>query len=122
MSIGSVVAVAVFRMLAHVHTTTCQTTVWDPHWDPRLRSIIHGSLLERQADVYITAAFESAECTTLAAAKGLTDESSCLQGFTAIQRETLLHEVRDSDAEGVLQNNHSMTTTARHTAAALRIV
>jgi hypothetical protein len=51
--------------------------MWDPQWDPRLRSLIHDAF-QRQADFSVTIAFERADCTTLEAAKRLSSSSACL--------------------------------------------
>jgi hypothetical protein len=64
-----------------------KTTMFDPHWDPRLRRLIHRHLLERQAIFSDTALFEQAHCTTLEAAKALlTEEPSFLQSYPEAQR------------------------------------
>jgi hypothetical protein len=83
--------------------TSCKATIWDPHWDPRLRRLIHDFLLEAKADVQTCAVFEAAECTTLEAAKELTAESSCLKGFPATQRAKFLQELEAKDVNSGLR-------------------
>jgi hypothetical protein len=79
--------------------SSCWTTIWDPHWDPRRRMLIH-ALLHRQADFAISAAFERARCTTLDAAKCLTIHSPCLQVFQERERMQLLEAIDAADCEG----------------------
>jgi hypothetical protein len=71
-----------------------------PHWDPRLRRLVHDFLLEAQSDATTSAVFEAAECTTLEAAKALTVESACLQSFPTAQRASFLREVEAADITG----------------------
>ena len=56
-------------------------TIWDPHWDPRLRRLVHDFLLEAQSDATTSAVFEAAECTTLEAAKALTVDLRVYKAF-----------------------------------------
>jgi hypothetical protein len=79
--------------------TSCITTIWDPHWDPRLRRLIH-DVLRRKADFTVTAAFEKAGCTTLPLAKRLNTLSSCLDVFTEQQRAQFIEAVGAADCKG----------------------
>jgi hypothetical protein len=67
--------------------STCITTIYDPHWDPRLRRLIHDVLLKRRADLKTVVAFEQASCTTLEAAQYLTADSPCLKSFPKTRSE-----------------------------------
>jgi hypothetical protein len=86
-----------------MHPTSCKTTIWDPHWDPRLRRLIHDFLLEAKADAQTCAVFEAAECITLKAAKELTAESPCLTSFPSAQRAKFLQELEATDLKSGLQ-------------------
>eukprot|EP00953_Heterococcus_sp_UTEX-ZZ885_P036189 18659-Heterococcus_DN1.PRE.2 len=79
--------------------TSCFATIWDPHWDPRLRMLIH-DVLQRPADFAVTAAFEKARCTSLEAAKCLSISSPCLAGFKDHQRTELLKAIDAADCNG----------------------
>jgi hypothetical protein len=78
--------------------TSCLVTIWDPHWDPRLRMLIH-DVLQHQANFAVTAAFENVR-TTLEAAKCLTTSSPCLAGFTDHQRMQLVAAIDAADCKG----------------------
>jgi hypothetical protein len=89
--------------------SSCSTTYWDPHWDPRLRRLILETLqpyyedfaLKRSRAFAMTAAFEQDACTTLKDAKRLlTHDSACLRSFTAEQRECFLSKLAAADVEG----------------------
>jgi hypothetical protein len=86
--------------------SSCSTTFWDPHWDPRLRRLIHDTFqphyedfaLRRSIACTMTAAFEQDACTTLEDAKRLiTQEAACLRSFTAAQREIFLGKLAAAD-------------------------
>jgi hypothetical protein len=79
--------------------TSCFVTIWDAHWNPRLRMLIH-DVLQRPAEFAVTAAFENASCTSLEAAKCLTISSPCLAVFTDHQRMQLLEAIDAADCNG----------------------
>jgi hypothetical protein len=80
-----------------------QTTVFDPHWDPRLRQLIHRYLLGSQADSVITTLFEEAKCTTLEAAKALlTEERPFLESFPDARRTAFLQQLEAADVTGTV--------------------
>jgi hypothetical protein len=85
--------------------------MWDPHWDPRLRKLIHAKLLKRSADsshklehitlhLDTTIEFERDACTTLEDAKRLTADSACLRSFASTDRTAFLDAVEGADTTG----------------------
>eukprot|EP00953_Heterococcus_sp_UTEX-ZZ885_P006895 4213-Heterococcus_DN1.PRE.2 len=92
--------------------SSCSTTFWDPHWDPRLRRLIPDTFQPHYEDFAhrrlvaftMTAAFEQDACTTLEDAKRLiTRESACLRSFNVEQREIFLGKLAAADVKGVIQ-------------------
>eukprot|EP00953_Heterococcus_sp_UTEX-ZZ885_P026584 14341-Heterococcus_DN1.PRE.3 len=75
-------------------------TIFDPHWDPRLRQLIHRHLLGGQANGATITLFEEANCTTLEAAKALLTEceESFLKSFP--RRAAFLQQLEAADVTG----------------------
>jgi hypothetical protein len=78
--------------------SSARTTIYDAHFDPRLRRLVQDVLLIGKADAAL--AFAHARCTTLEAAKTLTDASPCLKRFPAERRSAFLQQLATAEITG----------------------
>jgi hypothetical protein len=80
--------------------SSAHNTFYDPHFDPRLRRLVQEVLVIGSADAALADAFAQARCTTLEAAKSLTDTSPCLKRFPVEQRSAFLQQIAAADIIG----------------------